>query len=201
MKYEDLKKFVINKLKKELKPTLYYHNYKHTLDLCKIVEEIGYKEGVSDEEMEILKTAALLHDTGFLWQYDDNEELACDFAKNTLPDYNYNNEQIEKICDIILATKMPQKPTNKLEKIICDADLYYLGRDDFFITALKLHKEWGENSTKKITFKDWYLKQKAFLLSHNFFTKTAKEMLNEKKQENLLQIEELLSLLESSTNK
>ena len=30
------------------------------------------------------------------------------------------------------ATKIPQTPLTKLEEIICDADLDYLGREDFF---------------------------------------------------------------------
>ncbi len=201
MRYNEVKEFVIDKLKHELKPNLYYHNYKHTLDLCESVEYLGREEGVSDEDIVLLRTAALFHDTGFLWKYDNNEPLGCEFAREILPKYDYNQEQIEKICEMIMATKMPQNPKTKLDKILCDADLFYLGRSDFFITALRLHREWSENSTKKITFKDWYLKQKSFVLSHEYFTESAKRLLNDKKQENLSQIEELLTLLEATYGK
>ena len=43
-----------------------------------------------------------------------------------------------------MATKMPQRPKNLLQQIICDADLDYLGRNDFFILSEKLHKEFIE---------------------------------------------------------
>ena len=62
-------------------------------------------------------------------------------ARAWLPQFDYSKEEIEKICELILVTKMPQKPKNKLEEIICDADLYYLGTDQFFVTADKLYKE------------------------------------------------------------
>ncbi len=198
MKYIEVKEFVINKLKKELKPSLYYHNHKHTIDLCECVEYLAKEENVNGEDLVLLKTAAIFHDTGFLWQYDYNEPLGCDFAREVLPKYDYTNKQIERICDMIMATKMPQNPNDKLDEIICDADLFYLGRDDFFITALKLHREWRENSQKKITFRDWYLNQKDFVLSHKFFTKSARRLLNDKKQQNLSKINELLALLEAT---
>jgi len=198
MRYKEVKDFVIDKLKNELKPGLYYHNYKHTLDLLDCVEYLAKEEGIQGEDLMLLRTAAVFHDTGFLWQYDNNEPLGCEFAKEVLPDYDYTEEQIEKICEMIMATQMPQNPKNKLAEIICDADLFYIGRDDFFITALRLHREWSENSTRKITFKDWYLKQKSFVLSHEFFTEAARNLLTEKKQHNLSQIKELLALLEAT---
>ncbi len=198
MRYKEVKDFVINKLKKELKPSLYYHNYKHTLDLLDCVEYLAKEENITGEDIILLRTAALFHDTGFLWQYDNNEPYGCEFARDVLPDYGYSEEQIKKICNMIMATQMPQNPKNKLAEIICDADLFYIGRDDFFITALRLHREWSENSVKKITFKDWYLKQKNFVLSHVFFTESARKLLKTKKQHNLSQIKELLSLLEAT---
>ena len=198
MRYKEVKDFVIEKLRNELKPGLYYHNYKHTLDLCDCVEYLAKGENIQGEDLMLLRTAAVFHDTGFLWQYDNNEPLGCKFAKELLPDYDYSDEQIEKVCDMIMATQMPQNPKNKLAEIICDADLFYIGRDDFFITALRLHREWSENSAMKITFKDWYLKQKSFVLSHEFFTESARKLLNEKKTHNLSQIKELLALLEAT---
>ncbi len=97
-----------------------------------------------------------------------------------------------------MATKIPQNPHNLLEEIICDADLDYLGRNDFFITALKLHREWTENNGLKTTFKDWYIKQNSFVLKHNYFTGAANNLRQEKKNYNLSQINELLALFDST---
>lgn len=197
MNYDEAKDFVLIKLKRELKPTLYYHNYQHTLDVCAAAEKLAIMEQVHPEHKLLLITAALYHDTGFFWQYDNNEPLACDFARDTLPGFDYTPEQIQVVCELIMATQMPHQPKNHLEKILCDADLDYLGRSDFFITALRLHREWSENSSKKIPFKDWYLKQFDFVQHHEYFTASANKLRNERKKENLLQIQELLGLLKN----
>ena len=198
MDYQKAKEFVLPKLEKELKPSLYYHNYQHTLDVCKSIEALAEDESINGENLTLLRTAALYHDTGFIWQYDNNEPIACEFAKETLPSFDYNDEQIEKICELILATQIPQTPTSKMGEILCDADLDYIGRDDFFITALRLHREWSENSTSKITFKEWYLKQLQFVQKHEYWTEAARKLRGGKKTHNLSQIKELLNLLEAT---
>lgn len=198
MNFELAKDHVFSLLKTGLKPSLYYHNFQHTIDVCAAVERLAQLEMIEGENLVLLRTAAVLHDVGFLWEYLDNEIIACDFARNTLGDFGYNNKQIESICQMILSTKVPQNPTNILEMVLCDADLDYIGRSDFFITALRLHREWSENSQKKITFKEWYLKQQAFIAQHQFFTESAKKLRNEKKMHNLVQIGELLGLLDST---
>jgi uncharacterized protein len=82
--------------------------------------------------MTLLKTACLFHDIGFTISGQDHEERGCEIAEEVLPDLNYDSDQINRIKGMIMATKIPQTPNNKLEQIICDADLDYLGRDDFF---------------------------------------------------------------------
>lgn len=200
MNYHEAKDFVLFKLKKELRPTLYYHNFQHTLDVCNSAEMLAVMEKVDAEGRTLLLTAALFHDTGFFWQYENNEVLACDFARQTLPRFLYSQQQIEIVCQLIMATQLPHQPKNHLERIICDADLDYLGREDFFITALRLHREWSENSSRKLSFKDWYSGQLAFVKQHEYFTQAAANLRNYRKKINLFQIGELLELLDTSMN-
>ena len=47
-------------------------------------------------------------------------------SKEILPDYDYTQEQIEKIAELIMVTKLPPNPKNKLEEIMCDADLDFV---------------------------------------------------------------------------
>lgn len=200
MNFDDLKDLVLNKLKKELKPNLYYHNFQHTIDVCESVDRLAEMEDITGSNLILLQTAALFHDTGFIWRYENNEELACNFARQILPEYDYPNQFTEHICKMIMATQIPQNPDDILAMILCDADLDYIGRGDFFITALRLHREWSENSNMKITFKDWYLKQQSFIIQHEFFTDSARELRNDKKAHNLTQVKELLNLLDATTS-
>ncbi|TVQ12288.1 MAG: HD domain-containing protein [Bacteroidetes bacterium] len=200
MHFDEVKELVLQKLKKELKPNLYYHNFQHTLDVCESVDRLAEMENIRGEEFVLLQTAALFHDTGFIWRYENNEELACNYARQILGDFNYSPAQTDHICNMIMSTQIPQQPEDIMGMILCDADLDYIGRGDFFITALRLHREWSENSNVKITFKDWYLKQQSFIIQHDFFTPSARELRNEKKAHNLAQVRELLLLLDATAN-
>ncbi len=131
IKYDDLESEILDKLEKELPKTLYYHNLKHTLDVIIQVEIIGRGENISDEELLLLKTAALFHDIGNIKGSKDHEYNGTIMAREYLIKYGYSNEQIETINGIIMATKLPPMPETLLQEIICDSDLDYLGRYDF----------------------------------------------------------------------
>ncbi len=94
----------------------------------------------STERKILLLTAAILHDTDYIEQYDKNEPIGARIAGKLLPKYGYFKEEIETVKDLILTTQMPQKPQNHLQHIICDADLGNLGREDFFDKGEALRK-------------------------------------------------------------
>ena len=89
----------------------------------------------------LLKTAGLFHDAGHTVAYDNHEFYGTELAREMLPKFNYTQEQIDRICEIIMSTKLPPKPKNLLEEIICDSDLDYLGRSDFIPVSNTLFEE------------------------------------------------------------
>ena len=186
------KKFVLEMLRKELSPELYYHSYNHTIDVCTSALQLAKMENISGKDLVLLETAALFHDTGFVLGYSDHEEKSVAIAKENLPKFGYNTEDIEEICQMIRSTKLPQTPTNIKEKILCDADLDYLGRDDFFMIANRLLCEWNANGLPT-SLKKWYSIQVDFLSKNDFFTDSARALRMKKKNENLTQIMELFS--------
>ncbi|MDF2552289.1 MAG: hypothetical protein K0R36_268 [Chryseobacterium sp.] len=184
MEYEKIKKHILNLLKEKLPEHLSYHSVNHIKDVIESVEQIAVSENVNDEDLVLLKTAALFHDTGFLYGSKNHEEKSCEIAQQYLPDYEYSQSQIDKINGMIMATKIPQTPNNNLEEILADADLDYLGRDDFFVIGDKLFEElsmFGIVNSEQ----DWNLLQEKFLESHHYFTKTAIDNRKQKKQANL----------------
>ncbi len=200
MEFNRVKTVVIETLKQELNPALYYHNHVHTLDVISASEHLGMLESIGGEEMMLLLTASLLHDTGYMWAYDQNEQLACNFARKLLPEYNYSNVAIDRICEMIMATQLPQSPKDLLAKILCDADLDYFGRDDFFPIAIRLHQEWKEYTSKHLDFLEWYSTQFEFMIQHTYFTDVAKQLRNKRKEENLNQIRRLLVIVDDLGN-
>ncbi len=168
-------KFVLDLLSSRLSETLYYHGIHHTLDVERAALVLAKEEGIEDEvSLKLLKTAALFHDCGFIGTYKDHEEEGCRIARNQLPLFSYSKEQIDVICGMIMATKSPQSPKNHLEMVICDADLDYLGRDDFDPIADTLFKELKVRQL--VTDIDsWNQIQVKFLEAHQYHTKSAQQ--------------------------
>ncbi len=191
IQFTDMQEIILDKLEKELPQYLYYHNVKHTVDVVTEVELIGWAEGCSDDEVLLLKTAGLFHDAGHTIGYDNHESYGCDLARDFLPRYGYTDEQIEKICKIIMATQLPPKPESLLEKIICDADLDYLGRSDMIPVSNTLYKELKEQE-KIGTFNDWNKLQVKFISGHQYFTQTARSLREVNKQKQIERIQKLI---------
>ena len=191
IQFTDIQEIILDKLEKELPSYLYYHNVKHTVDVVTEVELIGWGEGCSDEEILYLKLAGLFHDVGHTRTYKGHEKASTDIVREMLPKYNYSEEQIEKICSIIMATELPPRPKNLLEEIICDSDLDYLGRADFIPVSNTLYEELkAQNSVGSLN--DWNKIQVKFISGHQYFTKTARNLREVNKQ---LQIERIQSLI------
>jgi adenylate cyclase len=191
IQFTDLQEVILDKLEKELPRNLYYHNVKHTVDVVTEVELIGWAEGCTDDEILILKTAGLFHDAGHTISYKDHEERGCEIARDFLPKYGYSQEQIDRICFIIMATKLPPRPTNLLENIICDSDLDYLGRSDFIPVSNTLYQELSDRNMIG-TLNEWNKMQIKFLSGHQYFTDTAQHLREVNK---LTQIERIRALI------
>jgi len=191
IQFTDMQELVLDKLERELPDYLFYHNVKHTVDVVTEVELIGWGEGCTDEEILLLKTAGLFHDAGHTVAYDDHEFHGAVIAREMLPKYNYTSEQIERICSVIMSTKLPPKPTNLLEEIICDSDLDYLGRSDFIPVSNTLFEELKAQN-KMGSLNDWNKIQVKFISGHQYFTKTARSLREVNKN---LQIERIRNLI------
>jgi len=108
-----------------------------------------------------------------------------------LPKYNYTPEQIEAICSIIMATRLPPQPSSLLEEIICDSDLDYLGRSDFIPVSNTLFEELkAQNKMREIN--EWNKLQLRFISGHQYFTRTARSLREVNKQ---LQVERIQNLI------
>ena len=171
---KQLNDFVINLLKTKIPVNYFYHNYKHTLYVIDKVIEIGDQENCTAKELELLSAAALWHDTGYINTYKGHEEESCVLARQYLPGYGYTTNDINTICAMIMATKIPQSPQNKLEEIIADADLEYLGTSNATILAKHLFKELNALNPL-LTEEIWNKIEIDFLSAHHYFTGYCKE--------------------------
>lgn len=192
MNYHAAKAFILEKLERELSPQLTYHGMHHTLDVLKITIELIKLERITPYEGMLLQTAALFHDSGFTINNKNHEELGCQIARQNLPRYDFSHLEIERICGMIMATKIPQSPQNHLEEILCDADLDYLGRDDFFTIGATLFAELRAYNVLQ-TEETWNRIQVNFLENHTFFTSTNQERRTARKMDYLSQLKAIVA--------
>jgi class 3 adenylate cyclase/predicted HD phosphohydrolase len=192
LRFYDLQEDVLNMLERDLPDNLYYHNVKHTIDVLTGVEIIGWAEGIDEEEMLLLKTAALLHDTGHIVDYKNHEHHSTEIARKLLPDYSYNQQQIDIICKIIMDTQLPPRPTTLAGKIICDSDLDYLGREDFIPVSQQLFREMYEHGFTS-SQNEWNKMQIDFISKHQYFTETALQLREVNKQKQIERIKKLIN--------
>lgn len=192
MEFFKVKELMLNKLEAGLDNRLFYHCLSHTIDVIDSSERLAVAEGINEHDRLLLMTAAVFHDTGFLTTYRGHEEISCQLASQILPEYNYSFEDILKIHEMIMATQIPQSPKSILGQLLCDADLDYLGRDDFEPIANNLYKE-------LIAYKfiqdeqQWNRIQLSFLDNHQYFSATAIKTREKKKQKNLDKIREIVA--------
>jgi uncharacterized protein len=194
MQFEQAGDFIISKLRKEIPANLIYHNIEHTCDVYLATEIIAKQENISDNDLALLLTAALYHDSGFLVKAEGHEEESCRIAKEHLPLFGYTTTEIEAICGMIMATRLPQLPLTSLEKILADADLDYLGRDDFFKVGHRLFSEMELAGALEDEV-EWNKLQVEFMEKHSYFTQSAINLRQAKKEANIEQIKKLLSKL------
>lgn len=186
MSFELHEKRVMDRLK-NLKPCYTYHSLEHTQLVLRSVEVLAKEEGVTLREMELLKLAALFHDCGFLNSPENHEERGCDMVRSELKESDFSSDEIDQICGMIMATKIPQSPNTRLEKILADADLFYLGTENYDKYSSHLFDEL-KHFNPKITEGDWINIQINFLESHHFHTAFCRENLEPKKRQHLEKI-------------
>jgi predicted metal-dependent HD superfamily phosphohydrolase len=193
--YKNAEKYIVKRLAGDLPKGLHYHGIHHTKDVCEAVERLAIWEGVRGEELYLLKTAALYHDAGFIDSYESNEPIGANLAKEMLPNFGYTEEQIQQVIELIEATKMPQNPKSHLEQIMCDSDLDYLGRTDFYAIAETLRQELVEFGKLEDNPMQWVQMNIGFLSGHKYFTKSSQ---NRRQPEKNKRIEELKMRLVAS---
>lgn len=198
--FEKAKSYVFVRLERELPGNLFYHGIHHTReDVLPATERLAGIEGILGYDLLLLKTAALYHDIGYVERYQGNEPIGVRIAKESLPTFGYSSREIDRIGEIIMATqvryvdgKLVQSAdrSDLLQKIMCDADLDSLGRDDFFSICHNLKRELSEQGVKK-NLKEWYEFEILFLQNHEYYTNAARRLRNGGKLGNLEEIRRL----------
>ena len=187
-----LKSSILKLLREGLDPGLTYHSPSHTEDVLQQLERIAAAESITDTRLLLLmRIAALFHDTGFLRTYKKHEEASCVILQEMVDTSQFDESEIKLINGMIMATKIPQLPHNLPEMIICDADLDYLGRNDFETISNSLMNEFLAYSVIK-NEQEWNQLQVSFFESHKYLTVTSVSNRTPIKMQHLKMLKQIL---------
>jgi len=189
-KYNHIYRNIFKRLEDNLDQKFPYHNSEHTNLVLKRAREIAEAEGINGRDSTLIEIAALFHDSGFLISREEHEERGCELAEKELADEDFSEEDIKSICGMIRATKIPQSPKNQLESVLADADLYYLGTDEYDKYASLLYREL-KDFNPGLSDEEWVKIQIKFLESHRYTTDFAKINLEPTKKVHLERIKRL----------
>jgi uncharacterized protein len=193
--WEAARQVALARLEKELPPELTYHNLRHTRDdVLPAAQRLAAMMGVGQDEMRLLETAAVYHDTGYTIQRQEHERRGAEIAAQVLPGFGFTPAQIAAIQGMIMATQLPQSPRTPLEEILADADLDVLGREDFRTRNQDLRNELAASGTQ-IGDERWFASQLQMMQSHHYWTAAARSLRDEQKQKNIQAIQNLLARL------
>lgn len=186
------KRYARTRLERELSQHLFYHSPQHTTDdVVPAVSRLAKQMRIDGLELVLLETAAWYHDIGYLFRRDGHELAGVEICRRVLPRWGYSPNHIEHIGDIIMSTRLPQHPKDIYGKILADADLDSLGRDDFLDTSLALRRELAELGIVR-TDLEWFEGQRYFLSTHRYFTEAAHRLRHEGKLANIAMLDRLI---------
>ena len=182
---EEVEKHVLAYFSTHHDDKLVYHNLDHTRDVVKATVQIANHYQLSEKDFFVVYAGAWFHDTGYFEDPMNHEKKSAELAGDFLKEHEVPAEVRDEVAQAILSTKMPQKPTNQLENILCDGDLFHLGSENFRKKGKLMHKEVELLYNKDISKLEWRKKDIQFLETHQYHTDYANLLLNDQKAKNL----------------
>jgi len=189
--YLKLRRKSLEILRSNLPEELCYHNVRHTLDVVNVVNQYIRREKIETHSAYLLRIAALIHDMGFTVTKIEHEQKSMQMADELMTEFGFTKSDVKIVQGLIRATRVPQSPHNYLEKIICDSDLDYLGRNDFYQISKLLFKEL-KSASIFTDENEWNKAQIKFLQEHQYHTAFAKKYRQPKKEKRILEIKKLI---------
>lgn len=179
-----IERYVRDLFHDHIREDLVYHNLVHTEKVIERIAEIESHYFLKEEEKCILYSAGWFHDTGHLFVPANlHEQKSADLAREFLSSLNIDENILSLIVRCILVTKFPGDPQSLPEKIICDADLFHLGTEEFIVADNLVKKEFElQHSFVPV---DWNEMTLSFLEAHRFHTGYCQGLLNEGKIKNI----------------
>ena len=167
--------YVVDLLAREVPPQLTYHSLRHTEAVVKECRTLATAASLSPDDTEALLLAAWFHDVGYLDVYDGHEFRSIERAAAWLTEHGAVAGRVQLVGELIKATHRNETPETELQKLLVDADMSNLAREDFRSSAELLRTEWELVLGQTHTSPGWAELQLNFMTSHKYLSDAGKE--------------------------
>ena len=181
--------------KKNIGAEFVFHDFQHVKNVVEAVKLVGKGCNLNGRELELLQMAAWFHDTGYIKGAEGHEERSCKYAVDFFSKHNVPDQDLDVITRCIMATKLPFKPKDKLEEIMCDSDLSHLGKDIYWDRCGRLRQELLMTRSLYMSEQEWIKFELDFMGNHTYFTEAAKELYGKRKTKHIKQLQKQLERL------
>jgi len=183
---EQVKNYVEDYIQQNKISKFCFHNDVHTFEVVEAASEMSQYYQLDEKDNFIIICAAYFHDLGYLnGGGADHEARGAALSESYLEGHGIPREIQEQVVNCIKATKMPQSPKTLLEQILCDADLFHLGGEQFDSRNKLMRKEMESVTGHSIDKDIWRSQTIELMRTHHYHTEYAKHKLDAIKSMNL----------------
>lgn len=175
LRLNDLEDHIFDHILTGFSDKLHFHSIEYARKVYNQSFLLVRAEEIEQENRLFVRTAALMLYTGLTQAYSNFENRSSIIARDILPKFQYSESQIDKICNLIMATKIPFQPINQLEKILIDSKMEYIGRPDYPERIKMLHREMVENGIN-LNGQQFKKQQLELLYTFDYFTIAARRL-------------------------
>jgi adenylate cyclase len=176
LRLHDLEEEFLKRMEEELPQILHFHNVKYCIGLLTQCDLLSNSERLTEENLLLVRTSALLDCMSYSKGYTDRKKYTYQLCREVLPKFHYSEQQTEKIYRLINMPFLPPAAKSLPEKVLSDARLAFLGRNNFIESVNSLYMEmkfYGQ-----ITTRSEFIESLAGLLeTFEFYTLTAQKLI------------------------
>jgi class 3 adenylate cyclase len=172
IKLQDIEEHVIKLFDDEAPPNLYFHNSSIVRSLTNQVDLLANAERLDDEIFIHLRLASIFLYSGYIMDYDNAAEEACNLIDGILPKYGFSSSDADETKKLVMNSFMGKVET-LADSILSDSRFDYLGRIDYVKLTDKLLREETEYG-RVPEISTWIKQQRQILTDYEFLTGTAK---------------------------
>lgn len=164
---------------------LLFHNLSQTQNIVSVVNELAKHYALNEQDLFVVRAAAWFIYAGYYKNTAHPDEAGIKMLDEFYKSVGVEVAVIDTIKNCISAVRTATAPASLPAKIVCDAESFYIGTDNFLDLNKLKRKEAALISETGVNKDEWKRQTIQQLEAHQFYTDYCRDRLNEKKKANL----------------